>query len=67
MSKKALKKEQWSAEEQFLSPADIAKQLSISPWTVYTWVYQGKLKGVKVGRLLRIPRSEIDRFVQWRD
>ena len=42
MSKKALKKEQWSAEEQFLSPADIAKQLSISPWTVYTWVYQGK-------------------------
>ena len=67
MSKKVPKKEQWPAEEQFLSTADIAEKLSVARSTIYGWVYKGKLKGVKVGKLLRIPRSEIDRLVQWRD
>ena len=52
--------------EDFLSPADVARLLSMSRWTVYAWVYRGKLRAVKAGRLLRIPRSEIDRLVQWR-
>ena len=52
--------------EDFLSPADVARLLSMSRWTVYSWVYRGKLRAVKAGRLLRIPRSEIDRLVQWR-
>jgi len=53
--------------EHFLSPADVAQILSISRWTVYGWVYRGKLRAVKAGRLLRIPRSEIARLLKWRN
>ena len=53
--------------EHFLSPADLARILSVSRWTVYGWVYRGKFRAVKAGRLLRIPQSEIDRLLKWRN
>ena len=36
--------------EDFLSPADVARILSMSRWTVYGWVYRGKLRAVKAGQ-----------------
>ena len=52
------------SREQLLSPQEFANRLSISRWTVYAWIQEGKIRSVKIGRLVRIPESEVDRIVQ---
>ena len=47
-----------------LSPKEFANRLSISRWTVYAWIQTGQIKSVKIGRLVRIPESEVERIVQ---
>ncbi len=47
-----------------LSPQQFADRLSISRWTVYAWIAEGRIKSVKLGRLVRIPDSEVSRIVQ---
>ncbi len=47
-----------------LSPKEFAYRLSISRWTVYAWLQEGRIKSVKIGRLVRIPESEVERIVQ---
>ena len=47
-----------------LSPKEFADRLSISRWTVYAWIAEGRIKSVKLGRLVRIPDSEVSRIVQ---
>ncbi len=47
-----------------LSPKQFADRLSISRWTVYAWIAEGRIKSVKIGRLVRIPESEVSRIVQ---
>ena len=51
-------------EDRFLTPKQFADRLSISRWTVYAWISEGRIKSVKLGRLVRIPESELDRIVQ---
>ncbi len=50
--------------QQFLSPLEFADRLSISRWTVYAWLQEGKIKSTKIGRLVRIPESDVSRLVQ---
>ncbi len=50
--------------ERLLSPQQFADLLSISRWTVYAWLQEGKIRSVKIGRLVRIPESEVSRIVQ---
>ena len=47
-----------------LTPQQFADRLAISRWTVYAWISEGRIKSVKIGRLVRIPESEVDRIVQ---
>ena len=47
-----------------LSPKDFANRLSISRWTVYAWISEGRIKSGKIGRLVRIPESEVERIVE---
>ncbi len=47
-----------------LSPKEFADRLSISRWTVYAWISEGRIKSVKISRLVRIPESEVERIVQ---
>lgn len=51
-------------EDRFLTPKQFADRFSISRWTVYTWLQEGRLKKIKLGRLVRIPESEVDRIIQ---
>lgn len=47
-------------QKDLFRPDEVAKCLSISRATVYRWIYEGKLKSIKVGnRLIRIPRYAI--------
>ncbi len=47
-----------------LSPKEFANRLSISRWTVYAWLQEGKIKSVKLGRLVRIPEAELERIIK---
>jgi excisionase family DNA binding protein len=40
-----------------------AELLGISPWTVRSYIKQGKLHPVRIGRRVLIAESEIERFV----
>jgi excisionase family DNA binding protein len=41
-----------------------ARLLSISPWTVRSYIHDGKLKAVRIGRRVLIEETELERFVE---
>ena len=45
------------------SPEEIAKLLDISIRTVYSWIYKGKLKYFKAGRLTRVKKEDLEEFL----
>lgn len=50
--------------EKLLTPKDAAKILSLSPVTIKKWLWQGKLKGIKVGSVWRIKESDLKAFLR---
>ena len=46
-----------------LTVRDVAKLLGIGLNSAYDLVRCGAIRSVRIGRLLRIPRSEVDRFL----
>lgn len=50
--------------QEFYTPQEIAKILKVPRKTVYFWLQQGKLKGVKAGNLWRISQSALDEFLK---
>jgi excisionase family DNA binding protein len=46
-----------------LSPLEVAEQLGVSDQTVYNWIRARRIAALKMGRLLRIRQSELERFV----
>lgn len=49
--------------ESFLTVAEVAKTLKLNPQTVRNWIDQGSLPAVRVGRRVRIKRSDFERVV----
>ena len=45
---------------EFLSPADFAAALDVCEETIYRLVSRGRLDAVRVGRVLRLPTSQLD-------
>jgi excisionase family DNA binding protein len=41
----------------------VAEILAISPWTVRCYIRKGKLRPVRIGRLVRLDEQELERFV----
>jgi excisionase family DNA binding protein len=54
--------------ETFLTPEQVASQLSVETTTVYTWLRNSRLSGVKFGRLWRVRATDVEMFMQkgWR-
>jgi len=46
-----------------LTVADTAEVLRVSRITVYRLIWAGVLRPVYIGRAVRIPRAEVERFV----
>ena len=40
-----------------------AELLAVSPWTIRAYIRQGKLRPVRIGRLVRLELEELTRFV----
>ena len=56
--------EKFGSKEGLLSPHELAERLSISRWTVYKMIGDGRIQSIKIGRLVRIPDSEVNRIVE---
>lgn len=45
-----------------VSVAEAAKQLGLARYTIYRWVDAGKILAVRLGGILFIPKSEVQRL-----
>lgn len=52
------------AEETYLTVAEVAEKLKLNQQTVRNWIDQGSLPALRVGRRVRIKRSDFDRIVE---
>jgi excisionase family DNA binding protein len=53
-----------ASSESFLTVAEVAEMLKLNPQTVRNWIDQGSLPAVRVGRRVRILRSDFERLVE---
>ena len=56
--------EQSGLEESFLTVAEVAAMLKLNQQTVRNWIDQGSLPALKVGRRVRIRRSDLERVLE---
>lgn len=49
--------------ESLLTPKDIAAQFGVAPATVYRWIKAGQVPSVRVGRTVRVKRTDLDRIL----
>lgn len=49
--------------DNYLTPEEVAKYLSVTDRTVYTWLRTNQLKAVKLGRLWRIKEKDLETFL----
>lgn len=42
----------------------VAELLGVSVWLVRKMIRQGEIRHVRLGQLIRVPRSEVDRFLE---
>lgn len=40
-----------------------ARILAVSPWTIRAYIRQGKLRPIRIGRLVRLDEKELAQFV----
>jgi excisionase family DNA binding protein len=50
-------------EESFLTVAEVAEMLKLNQQTVRNWIDQGSLPALRVGRRVRIKRSDLERVL----
>lgn len=55
-----------STPSEYLRTEEAAAIAGVTPGTIRAWVRSGVLAGCKAGRLLRIPRVELERFLHER-
>ena len=51
-------------EDSFLTVAEVAGILKLNQQTVRNWIDQGSLPALRVGRRVRIKRSDFDRILE---
>lgn len=52
--------------EKFFTTEQVANLLQVHPFTILKFIKQGKLKGVKLGRVYRIKESDVVNFLEER-
>jgi excisionase family DNA binding protein len=51
-------------DETFLTVAEVAEMLKLNQQTVRNWIDQGSLPALRVGRRVRIRRSDLERVLE---
>ena len=52
------------SDDEFLTVADVATILRLNQMTVRNWIDQGYLPAFRVGRRIRILRSDLEQFLE---
>lgn len=55
---------QGELEESYLTVAEVAQTLKLNQQTVRNWIDQGSLPALRVGRRVRIKRSDFERLLE---
>ena len=50
-------------DDTMYTVTEVAKMFSVSRQTVLKWINNGKIKAVKIVKVYRIPKEEIDRLI----
>jgi acetyl-CoA synthetase len=50
-------------DERLLTPSQVADRLQVTERTIYSWLGAGSLKGIKIGRIWRIPENALQAFL----
>ena len=53
-----------ASDDEFLTVAEIAQILKLNQQTVRNWIENGTLPALRVGRRVRVRRSDFDAFVE---
>ncbi|HUE27042.1 MAG TPA: helix-turn-helix domain-containing protein [Solirubrobacteraceae bacterium] len=56
--------ESGSHEDAFLTVAEVAEMLKLNQQTVRNWIDQGSLPALRVGRRVRIRRSDLEQLLE---
>ena len=51
-------------KDQLLTPAQVGERLQLTERTVYQWLRDGRLVGLKLGRLWRIRSEDLEAFLE---
>ncbi len=52
--------------ERYLTPEEVADQVRVTRRTVYEWLRQGRLQGLRAGRWWRIRPADLEAFLTGR-
>ena len=55
---------QTEPEEEYLTVAEVAGNLKLNQQTVRNWIDRGELPALRVGRRVRIKRSDYERYLE---
>lgn len=50
--------------EKFFTTEQVANILQVHPFTILKFIKNGKLKGIKLGRVYRIKESDVSEFLE---
>jgi len=53
-----------AASIQWLSTAEAAKYLGITPRTLYRFIDEGQIAGFRFGRVIRLRQEDVDAFIE---
>lgn len=53
-----------STDVRWLSTAEAAKRLGITPRTLYRFIDEGQLPAYRFGRVIRLKEAEVDQFIE---
>ena len=51
-------------KDQLLTPAQVGERLQVTERTVYQWLRDRRLAGLKLGRLWRIRSEDLEAFLE---
>ncbi len=55
-----------SQGSRYLSPLEVAQHLGVQVETVRDWIRRGELRAVRLGRLLRVRREDLEAWLSQR-
>jgi excisionase family DNA binding protein len=50
--------------EEYFTIDEVMEKIKVSRQTVYNWMNSGKLKYLKIGKLVRIKEEDLKRFIE---